>query len=57
MKKTKKLILFFTIMIAGLFAIPTLSNAATSVNDEESLNSAVSSINSGETITLENDKQ
>ena len=55
MKKTKKLILFFTIMIAGLFAIPTLSDAATSVNDEESLNSAVSSINSGETITLEND--
>ena len=55
MKKTKKLILFFTIMIASLFAIPTLSNAATTVNDEESLNSAISSSDSGSTITLEND--
>ena len=52
MKKTKKLILFFTILLGCLFIIPNLSNAATSVTDEESLNTAISSSDS---VILQND--
>ena len=55
MKNTIKLIVFFMILIGSLILIPNLSNAATPVTDETSLNEAISSANSGETITLQND--
>ena len=55
MKNTIKLIVFFTILIGSLLIIPNLSNAATAVTDETSLNEAVQSADSGATITLQND--
>ncbi len=55
MKNTIKLIVFFTILIGSLLIIPNLSNAATAVADETSLNEAVQSADSGATITLQND--
>ena len=55
MKNTIKLIVFFIVLIGSLIIIPNLSNAATSVTDETSLNEAISSANSGDTITLQND--
>ena len=55
MKNTIKIIVFFIILLGSLFIIPNLSNAATQVNDETSLNEAVSSADSGATITLQND--
>ena len=55
MKNTIKLIVFFTIIIGSLLIIPNLSNAATTVTDETSLNEAVNSADSGATITLQND--
>ena len=55
MSKTIKLFLFLSIIFATLLIFPNLSNAATSVHDEESLNNAVSTADSGATITLEND--
>lgn len=55
MNKTIKFILFF--IIATIFAImlPNYSKAATTAHDEESLNSVISSADSGVTITLQND--
>lgn len=55
MKNTIKIIVFFIILLGSLFIIPNLSNAATQVNDETSLNEAVNSADSGATITLQND--
>ena len=55
MKNTIKIIVFFIILLGSLFIIPNLSNAATPVTDETSLNEAVSSADSGATITLQND--
>ena len=55
MKNTIKIIVFFMILLGSLFIIPNLSNAATQVNDETSLNEAVNTADSGSTITLQND--
>ena len=55
MKNTIKLIVFFTILLGSFFIISNLSNAATPVTDEGSLNSAVQSANSGDTIEIQND--
>lgn len=55
MNKTIKLILFFMAILIILLIMPNLSNAATLVHDEESLNNAISSADSGTTITLQND--
>lgn len=55
MNKTIKFIFIIVAIFAILLIIPNLSNAATSVHDEESLNNAISSADSGATITLEND--
>ena len=55
MKNTIKIIVFFIILLGSLFIIPNLSNAATPVTDETSLNEAVNSADSGATITLQND--
>ncbi len=55
MKKTIKLILFFMLITVISLIIPNFSNAATLVHDEESLNNAISSADSGATITLQND--
>ena len=52
MKNTIKIIVFFTILLGCLFIIPNLSNAATPVTDEESLNTAISSSDS---VILQND--
>ena len=52
MKNTIKIIVFFTILLGCLFIIPNLSNAETSVTDEESLNTAISSSDS---VILQND--
>lgn len=54
MKNTIKLIVFFLSIFAILLITPKTSNAATSVNDEESLINAITSASSGETITLQN---
>ena len=55
LKKTIKLILFFMLITVISLIIPNFSNAATLVHDEESLNNAISSADSGATITLQND--
>ena len=55
MKNTIKLIVFFLILIGVLIILPNCSNAATMVNDETSLNEAISSADGGTTITLQND--
>ena len=55
MKNTIKTIVFLMILLGSLLIIPNLSNAATPVTDETSLNEAVSSADSGATITLQND--
>lgn len=55
MNKKIKLILFFIAIFGALLIIPNFSNAATTVHDETSLNDAVSSADSGATITLQND--
>ena len=55
MKNTIKIIVFFTILLGSLFIIPNLSNAATAVTDETSLNEAINTADSGSTITLQND--
>ena len=55
MKNTIKIIVFFMILLGSLLIIPNLSNAATQVYDETSLNDAVNSADSGATITLQND--
>ena len=55
MKNTIKLIVFFLILIGVLIILPNYSNAATMVNDETSLNEAISSADGGTTITLQND--
>ncbi len=55
MKNTIKIIVFFMILLGSLFIIPNLSNAATPVTDETSLNEAVNTADSGSTITLQND--
>ena len=54
MKNTKKLIVFFIAIFALMLISPSFSNAATPITDESSLLSAISSANSGETITLQN---
>ena len=54
MKKTIKLLVFFIAIFATMLILPNLSNAATSVTDESSLLSAISSVGDGETITLQN---
>lgn len=54
MKNTIKIAAFFILMLMILLVIPSASHAAISVNDEESLMSAISSADSGETIVLEN---
>ncbi len=55
MNKIVKLILLFIAIATISLIIPNFSNAATLVHDEESLNSAISSADSGATITLQND--
>ena len=55
MKNTIKLIVFFMMLLCSFLLIPNLSNAATPVTDEESLNSAIQSADSGATITIQND--
>ena len=54
MKNTIKLLVFFIAIFATMLILPNLSNAATSVTDESSLLSAISSVGDGETITLQN---
>ena len=54
MKNSLKFILFFIAIISMLFIIPSFSNAATPVTDEESLNNAISSADVGATVTLQN---
>lgn len=55
MKKSIKLTILFIIFLATLFIIPNMSKAATlTANDEESLKSVISSANSGDTISIEN---
>ena len=54
MKNTIKLLVFFIAIFAAMLILPNLSNAATSVTDESSLLSAISSVGDGETITLQN---
>ena len=55
MNKTIKLILFSIAIFAISLIVPNITHAATLVNDEESLNSAISSADAGTTITLQND--
>ena len=55
MKKIVKSILLFIATIAFFTIIPSISNAATTkVTDEESLNSAISSADYGDTIEVQN---
>lgn len=54
MKNTIKIAAFFILMLMILLVMPNATHAAISVNDEESLISAISSADSGETIVLEN---
>lgn len=54
MKNTIKLISFFIAIAIITLMLPSASNAATTVTDESSLISAVSSADYGETITLQN---
>ena len=54
MKNTIKLLVFFIAIFATMLILPNLSNAATSVTDESSLLSAISSVGDGETISLHN---
>ena len=54
MKNTIKSIVFFISMIGILLINPNFSNAATPITDESSLLSAISSADSGATITLQN---
>lgn len=53
MKNTIKFLVFFISILAFMFIFPSLSNAATPITDEESLNNAISSADSGATITLD----
>lgn len=55
MKNTIKFLVFFIMLLCSFLLIPNLSNAATPVTDEESLNSAIQSADSGATITIQND--
>ena len=55
MKKILNFILFFVALFFAFFLMPSFSNAATPVNDEESLNSEIQSADPGATITLQND--
>ena len=55
MNKTIKFILFFIITAIFAIMLPNYSKAATTAHDEESLNSVISSADSGATITLQND--
>ena len=55
MKKILNFILFFVALFFVFFLMPSFSNAATPVNDEESLNSEIQSADPGATITLQND--
>ena len=54
MKNTKKLIVFLIVIFAIMLISPNLSQAATPITDESSLLSAISSADSGATITLQN---
>ena len=54
MKNTKKLIVFLIAIFALMLISPNLSQAATPITDESSLLSAISSADSGATITLQN---
>lgn len=55
MKSKIKLVIIFIMFLSLLFIIPNISNAATlTANDEESLNSVISSANSGDTISIQN---
>ena len=55
MNKTIKFILFFIVTAIFAIMLPNYSSAATTAHDEESLNSVISSADSGVTITLQND--
>ena len=55
MNKTIKFILFFIVTAIFAIMLPNYSKAATTAHDEESLNSVISSADSGATITLQND--
>ena len=55
MKNLIKSLIFTGIIFIITLIIPNISNAATPVTDEESLNNAVSSADVGATITLSND--
>ena len=55
MNKTIKFILFFILTAIFAIMLPNYSKAATTAHDEESLNSVISSADSGATITLQND--
>ena len=55
MKSNIKLMIIFIMFLSLLFIIPNISNATTlTANDEESLNSVISSANSGDTISIQN---
>ena len=54
MNKTIKFILFLVAIFAISLIVPNFSKAATTVTDESSLLSAISSVSDGETITLQN---
>lgn len=55
MKISKKVILLIIGILTILLTIPNFSKAATKVTNEDTLNSAISSADPGETITLAND--
>lgn len=55
MKNTIKIIVFFVSIFATLLFTKNISNAATNVTNEETLLSAISSADSGATVTLQND--
>lgn len=54
MKSKVKFAILFILVIAVLLVVPNVSNAATTATDEESLNSAIQSVEDGGTVELQN---
>lgn len=53
MKSKVKFAVLFILVIAVLLIVPNISNAATTAKDEESLNSAIQSVEEGGTVELQ----
>ena len=54
MKSKVKFAVLFILVMAVLLIVPNISNAATTATDEESLNSAIQSVEEGGTVELQN---